>query len=79
MGKFKDIDLAEAVKEMKTHIENGRISLLVGAGASCCACRLYQNWVGLIKDMVAFLYADELLTKSPRNIEACSSRLSLNI
>lgn len=63
MGKFKNIDVAEAVKEMKTHIENGRISLLVGAGASCCACRLYQNWVGLIKDMVAFLYADELKAK----------------
>ena len=63
MGKFKDIDVIDAIKAMKTHIENGRMSLLVGAGASCCACELYQDWYGLIKDMVAFLYADELKAK----------------
>lgn len=43
MGKFKDIDVIDAIKAMKTHIENGRMSLLVGAGASCCACELYQD------------------------------------
>ena len=63
MGKFKDIDVVDAIKAMKTHIENGRMSLLVGSGASCCACKLYQDWYGLIKDMVAFLYADELKAK----------------
>ena len=50
MGKFKDIDVVDAIKAMKTHIENGRMSLLVGSGASCCACKLYQDWYGLIKD-----------------------------
>ena len=44
MGKFKDIDVVDAIKAMKTHIENGRMSLLVGSGASCCACKLYQDW-----------------------------------
>lgn len=63
MGKFKDIDAVEVIKEMRRHIENGRMSLLVGAGASRCACNLYTNWHGLIKDMVAFLYADELKAK----------------
>ena len=28
MGKFKDIDVIDAIKAMKTHIENGRMSLL---------------------------------------------------
>lgn len=63
MSKFKDIDVVEAIKAMKQHIIDGRMSLLVGAGASCCACKLYQDWFGLIKDMVAFLYADELKAK----------------
>lgn len=26
MGKFKDIDVVDAIKAMKTHIENGRMS-----------------------------------------------------
>uniref|UniRef100_A0AB33JFQ9 SIR2-like domain-containing protein n=1 Tax=Prevotella sp. GTC17262 TaxID=3236797 RepID=A0AB33JFQ9_9BACT len=63
MSKFKDIDMVEAIKAMRQHIIDGRMSLLVGAGASCCACKLYQDWFGLIKDMVAFLYADELKAK----------------
>lgn len=29
MGKFKDIDVIDAIKAMKTHIENGRMSLLI--------------------------------------------------
>lgn len=63
MGKFKDIDVVEAINAMKGHIKDGRMSLLVGAGASCCACDLYQDWFGLIKDMAAFLYSDELKKK----------------
>ena len=63
MSKFKDIDVVEAIKAMKQHILDGRMSLLVGSGASCCACELYQDWFGLIKDMVAFLYVDELTAK----------------
>lgn len=63
MSKFKDIDVIDAIKVMKQHIMDGRMSLLVGAGASCCACKLYQNWFGLIKDMVAFLYVEELTAK----------------
>ncbi len=63
MGKFKDVDVVEAIMAVKQHIIDGRMSLLVGAGASCCACRLYQDWLGLIKDMVAFIYTDELKAK----------------
>ena len=63
MSKYKDIDAIDAIKAMKQHIMDGRMSLLVGAGASCCACKLYQNWFGLIKDMVAFLYVEELTAK----------------
>lgn len=48
---------------MKERISSNQMSLLVGAGVSCCACDLYQNWVGLIMDMVAFLYPDELKQK----------------
>lgn len=63
MGKFRDIKVEDAVLAMKDHIKNGQMCLLVGAGVSRCACGLYQGWYDFIKDMVAFLYADELMSK----------------
>lgn len=39
------------------------MSLLVGSGASCCACNLYKNWIGLVTDMVAVLFPEELNRK----------------
>lgn len=63
MGKFQDIDVEDAILAMKNHIDNNQMCLLVGAGVSRCACELYQGWYGFIKDMVAFLFADELKAK----------------
>lgn len=63
MWKFRDIKVEDALSAMKGHVENGRMCLLVGAGVSRCACELYQGWYGFIRDMVAFLYADELSSK----------------
>lgn len=63
MGKFQDINVEDAILAMKNHIDNNQMCLLVGAGVSRCACELYQGWYGFIKDMVAFLFADELKAK----------------
>lgn len=63
MGKFQDINVEDAILAMKKHIDNNQMCLLVGAGVSRCACELYQGWYGFIKDMVAFLFADELKAK----------------
>ena len=61
--KYQDIPIQDVIEKMKERISSNQMSLLVGAGVSCCACDLYQNWVGLIMDMVAFLYPDELKQK----------------
>lgn len=61
--KYQDISIQNVIEEMKERISSNQMSLLVGSGASCCACDLYQSWVGLVSDMVAFLYPDELERK----------------
>lgn len=61
--KYQDISIQNVIEEMKERISSNQMSLLVGSGASCCACELYQSWVGLVSDMVAFLYPDELERK----------------
>ena len=58
--KYQDIPINDVIEEMKERISSNQMSLLVGSGASCCACDLYQSWVGLVSDMVAFLYKEEL-------------------
>lgn len=57
---YQDIPIQDAIEKMKERICSNQMSLLVGSGASCCACNLYQNWVGLVSDMVAVLYSEEL-------------------
>ena len=69
MGKFQDINVEDAILAMKNHIDNNQMCLLVGAGVSCCACELYQGWYDFIRDMVAFLYADELRSKGVKVIK----------
>lgn len=61
--KYQDIPIQNVIEKMKERISSNQMSLLVGSGASCCACDLYQSWVGLVSDMVAFLYPDELERK----------------
>lgn len=61
--KYQDIPIQDVIEKMKERISSNQMSLLVGSGASCCACDLYQSWVGLVSDMVAFLYLDELERK----------------
>ena len=58
--KYQDIPINDVIEKMKERISSNQMSLLVGSGASCCACDLYQSWVGLVSDMVAFLYKEEL-------------------
>ncbi|MDE5788716.1 MAG: hypothetical protein K2H79_09320 [Bacteroidaceae bacterium] len=60
---YQDIPIQNAIEKMKERICFNQMSLLVGSGASCCACNLYQNWVGLVSDMVAVLYSEELYRK----------------
>lgn len=61
--KYQDIPIQKVIEKMKDRISSNQMSLLVGSGASCCACNLYKNWVGLVSDMVAFLYPEELERK----------------
>ena len=61
--KYQDIDIEIAIAKLKERIETNQMNLLVGAGASCCVSNFYQNWVGLVSDMVAFLYIEELERK----------------
>ena len=58
--KYQDIPINDVIEKIKERISSNQMSLLVGSGASCCACDLYQSWVGLVSDMVAFLYKEEL-------------------
>lgn len=60
---FQDIPIQDVIEKMKERISSNQMSLLVGSGVSCCACDFYQNWVGLVSDMVAFLYKEELERK----------------
>ena len=68
MRKFKDIEVSDAIKAMKDRLKENRLSLLIGAGASHCACSLYPLWNELLADMVAFLYADELKSKGVKAV-----------
>lgn len=61
--KYQEIPVQDVIEKMKERISSNQMSLLVGSGASCCACDFYQSWVGLVSDMVAFLYPDELERK----------------
>jgi len=61
--KYQDIEIEKVLERIKERISSNQMSLLVGSGASCCACDFYQNWVGLVTDMVAFLYQEELERK----------------
>jgi hypothetical protein len=61
--RFQDIPVEEALNKMKERIGLNQMSLLVGAGMSCCACDLYASWTGLLTDMVASLFKDELMQK----------------
>lgn len=40
MGKFKNIDVVDALRVMQQHIDSDKMGLLVGAGSSRCACDL---------------------------------------
>lgn len=51
--KYQDIETEKVLEIIKERISSNQMSLLVGSGASCCACDFYQNWVGLLTDMVA--------------------------
>lgn len=51
--KYQDIETEKVLEIIKERISSNQMSLLVGSGASCCACDFYQNWVGLVTDMVA--------------------------
>ena len=42
MGKFKDIDVVDALRVMQQHIDSDKMGLLVGSGSSRCACDLYR-------------------------------------
>lgn len=68
MRKFKDIEVSDAIKAMKDRLKENRLSLLIGAGASHCACSLYPLWNELLADIVAFLYADELKSKGVKAV-----------
>ena len=61
--KYQDIPINDVIEKIKERISSNQMSLLVGSGVSCCACDFYQNWVGLVSDMVAFLYKEELERK----------------
>lgn len=61
--RYQDIPIRDILEKMKERIGSNQMSLLVGSGVSCCACDLYQNWIGLVTDMVAFLYPKELERK----------------
>lgn len=61
--KYQDIPIQDVIEKMKERISSNQMSLLVGSGASCCAFDFYQNWAGLLSDMVAFLYTEELERK----------------
>lgn len=52
--RYQDIPIRDILEKMKERIGSNQMSLLVGSGVSCCACDLYQNWIGLVTDMVAF-------------------------
>lgn len=60
---YQDIEIDKVLDVIKERIRFKQISLLVGSGASCCACNLYKNWVGLVTDMVANLFPEELERK----------------
>lgn len=68
MRKFQDIEVSDAIRAMKNRLKENRLSLLIGAGASHCACSLYPLWNELLADMVAFLYADELKSKGVKAV-----------
>lgn len=68
MRKFQDIEVSDAIRAMKDRLKENRLSLLIGAGASHCACSLYPLWDELLADMVAFLYADELKSKGVKAV-----------
>lgn len=68
MPRFKDIEISDAIRAMKDRLKENRLSLLIGAGASHCACSLYPLWDKLLADMVAFLYADELKSKGVKAV-----------
>ena len=60
---YQDIEIHKVLEIIKERIRFNQMSLLVGSGASCCACNLYKNWVGLVTDMVATLFPEELERK----------------
>lgn len=61
--RFQDIPINDVLETFKRLINDNQMNLLVGTGISCCACDLYKNWIGLLSDMVACLYAEELTKK----------------
>lgn len=61
--RIQDIDVTNVIDKLKERVETNQIDLLVGSGVSCCACNLYKAWIGLISDMVACLYQEELNKK----------------
>lgn len=58
--KYEDISAKDAINVFKQRLKNNQMNLLVGAGVSMCASSLFKSWRGLLQDMVAFLYPDEL-------------------
>lgn len=60
---YQSIPIQDVIEKMKERISSNQMSLLIGAGVSCCACDLYKDWAGLVSDMVACLYPEELKRK----------------
>lgn len=57
---FDKIPITEAIDVFKQRLNDNQMNLLVGAGVSMCASKLFKSWNGLLQDMVAYLYREEL-------------------
>lgn len=60
---LNNIPVKEAIEKFKERLCGNQMNLLVGAGVSMCASKTFKSWNGLLQDMVAYLYREELRSK----------------
>lgn len=76
---MEDIVLKQ-LTELKNHYQNGRVSVMVGAGFSKNACPIFPSWNELLYDMLDDMFQNEIETAFLRFLKLNpSSKMSLDV
>lgn len=57
---------SEIIKELKKHLKDKRLSVIIGAGFSKNASNEYLNWKELLRDMIIEMYGNNSKLSSPK-------------